>query len=49
MPTLNIPESMKNMNPDEVEIPKAPAQNNLFGDDSEEKRKQRKKRSRKLI
>ena len=37
MPTLNIPESMKNMNPDEVEIPKAPAQNNLFGDDSEEK------------
>lgn len=25
------------MNPDEVEIPKAPAQNNLFGDDSEEK------------
>ena len=37
MPTLNISESMKNMNPDEVEIPKAPAQNNLFGDDSEEK------------
>ena len=37
MPTLNIPESMKNMNPDEVEIPKAPAQNNLFGDDPEEK------------
>ena len=37
MPTLNIPESMKNMNPDEVEIPKAPAQNNLFSDDSEEK------------
>ena len=37
MPTLNMPESMKNMNPDEVEIPKAPAQNNLFGDDSEEK------------
>ena len=37
MPPLNIPESMKNMNPDEVEIPKAPAQNNLFGDDSEEK------------
>ena len=37
MPTLNIPESMKKMNPDEVEIPKAPAQNNLFGDDSEEK------------
>ena len=37
MPTLNIPESMKNMNPDEVEIPKAPAQNNLFSDDAEEK------------
>ena len=37
MPTLNIPESMKNMNPEEVEIPKAPAQNNLFSDDSEEK------------
>ena len=36
MPTLNIPESMKNMNPDEVEIPKAPAQNNLFSEESEE-------------
>ena len=36
MPTLNIPESMKNMNPDEIEIPKAPAQNNLFSEESEE-------------
>ena len=34
MPELNIPDSMKNI-PEEVEVPKAPAQNNLFGGSSE--------------
>ena len=33
MPKLNIPDSMKNISPEEVEIPKAPVQNNLFSDD----------------
>ncbi|MGO4947895.1 hypothetical protein ACTQ50_16250 [Blautia sp. Sow4_E7] len=37
MPTLNIPDSMKNMAVEEVEVPKAPAQNNLFSDATEEK------------
>lgn len=37
MPTLNIPDSMKNMTAEEVEVPKAPAQNNLFSDATEEK------------
>ena len=37
MPTLNIPDSMKNMTAAEVEVPKAPAQNNLFSDATEEK------------
>lgn len=32
MPKLNIPDSMKNIAPEEVEVPKAPPQNNLFSD-----------------
>ena len=32
MPTLDIPDSMKNMNPAETEVPKAPVQNNLFSE-----------------
>ena len=32
MPKLNIPDSMKNIAPEEMEVPKAPAQNNLFSD-----------------
>ena len=32
MPELNIPDSMKNIAPEEIAVPKAPAQNNLFGD-----------------
>ena len=32
MPTLDSPESMKNMNPAETEVPKAPVQNNLFSE-----------------
>lgn len=35
MPTLNIPDSMKNMVPEEIEIPKAPVQNNLFSDEAD--------------
>ena len=35
MPTLNIPDSMKNMVPEEIEVPKAPVQNNLFSDEAE--------------
>ena len=44
MPTLNIPDSMKNMVPEEIEIPKAPVQNNLFSDgaDAAEKMKDEK-------
>lgn len=44
MPTLNIPDSMKNMVPEEIEVPKAPVQNNLFSDeaDAEEKMKDEK-------
>ena len=34
MPTLNIPDSMKNMVPEEIEVPKAPVQNNLFSDEA---------------
>ncbi|MGO5543887.1 tetratricopeptide repeat protein [Blautia sp. HCP3S3_H10_1] len=36
MPTLNIPDSMKNMSAEEVEVPKAPAQTNLYSDENEE-------------
>ena len=35
MPTLNIPDSMKNMVPEEIEVPKAPVQNNLFSDEAD--------------
>ena len=35
MPTLNIPDSMKNMGPEEIEVPKAPVQNNLFSDEAD--------------
>ena len=35
MPTLIIPDSMKNMVPEEIEIPKAPVQNNLFSDEAD--------------
>ena len=35
MPTLNIPDSMKNMVPEEIEVPKAPIQNNLFSDEAD--------------
>ena len=35
MPTLNIPDSMKNMVPEEIEVPKAPLQNNLFSDEAD--------------
>lgn len=40
MPTLKIPKSMKNMNADEVEVPKAPVPNNLFGEEKEDKEEQ---------
>ena len=36
LPTLEIPESMKNLNQDETEVPKAPVQNSIFAGDSEE-------------
>ena len=35
MPTLNIPDSMKNMVPEEIQVPKAPVQNNLFSDEAD--------------
>ena len=35
MPTLNIPDSMKNMVPEEIEVPKSPVQNNLFSDEAD--------------
>ena len=35
MPTLNIPDSMKNMVPEDIEVPKAPVQNNLFSDEAD--------------
>lgn len=35
MPTLNIPDSMKNIAPETIEVPKAPAQNNLFSDEAD--------------
>ena len=35
MPTLNIPDSMKNMVPEEIEVPKAPVQNYLFSDEAD--------------
>ena len=36
MPTLNIPDSMKKMSAEEAEVPKAPAQNNLYSDKTED-------------
>ena len=35
MPTLNIPDSMKNMVPEEIQVPKAPVQNNLVSDEAD--------------
>ncbi len=41
MPTLNIPDSMKNMVPEEIEVPKAPVQNNLFSDEADAAKNER--------